>query len=113
MDWNTFSTQVAEALLLLVATGAVGAAVAEFVKQAGVALHIGELPAEAASLLAALMSGGLCAYTLVAGGASWLIAVAATLVALYAPQPMHDALTKLKTRSGDKHGDQQRCSSDS
>jgi len=98
MDWSTFSAQVTEALLLLVATGAVGAAVAEFVKQAGVALHIGELPAEAASLIAGIVSGGLCAYTLTAAGASWPIAVAATLVALYAPQPVHDALTRLKER---------------
>lgn len=97
MDYSQFYQHVQEALLIVVVTGAVGAATAEFVKQVAKSVFkVKEFSSEAASIIAGVVSGSLCIYIVQAQGAGWFIAAAATLVALYAPQPVHDTLSALK-----------------
>ena len=94
---ETFTETVQIAVLSLVATGAVSAALWQFVKQTIQTFAKDfEIPATWMAILSGLTSGGLCLYFLLNQDIPLIAALAATLVALYAPQPMHDALKAIQ-----------------
>ncbi len=98
MDYISLTKCVAEAVIITAGVaGIAGASAAEFVKQvAQVIFRVQSFPAELASIVAGVSSGFLCAYILWAQGSPLSIAIVATLIAIYAPQPVHDIISTIK-----------------
>ena len=93
-DWSQFPELVAHAAAIVVAVGIGVAAGLQIIKE--VVGFWAEIPAEAMSVAAGVLSAIVTAWILTQSGTPWLLAVVATLAAVYAPKAAHDAMGKLK-----------------
>ncbi len=98
MDYISLTKCVAEAVIITAGVaGLAGAATAEFVKQiAAVVFKVDKFRPEVASIIAGVSSGFLCGYILWSQGSPLVLSIVATLIAIYAPQPVHDIISTIK-----------------
>ena len=99
MDYVSLTKCIAEAVVITAGVaGIAGAAAAEFVKQVATTIFkVKSFPPELASILAGVSSGFLCAYILWSQGSPLVLSIVATLIAVYAPQPVHDIISTIKS----------------
>jgi len=91
IDWSMFPEYMGMAAMIVVATGGVGSATAEMIKQIWEVLTKVDIPAQVMSLLSAVVSVVLSAFALQQTGVPMLIAVCACICAVFTPKIAHDA----------------------
>jgi len=91
IDWQNFTQYVAAAGLVVTATGLVGAAAMQMVKEIWKLFTEATMPAEVMGFVSALVSLVLSAYILQQTGVPTLIALCACICAVFTPKIAHDA----------------------
>lgn len=95
MGWDNFLQVVSRAAVVATVSGFVASAAIQLLKQIlGVFKH--KLPGRYSATLSGVFSAALTAYILSTQGVGWDVAVAASLVALFTPQPVYDVVSRLK-----------------
>lgn len=104
MDWTNFAQIASQAAVVVAITGVIGSAATQLIKQV-VGLAGTKMSGQWAATISGLVSCALAAYILYAQGIPIAMAIAGALVAIYAPQPVHDVVKRLQPGRGSNGGD--------